>query len=203
MIRRVLVAVLAVLALAATAGCQTHAGTAAYVGDHRITSTQLDDAVGRSPQGPRGEATQNTLNVLIQTQLLRAVAAKTGIRVSDAFVAGARQDEQIRSQAAQLGVSPDVFGTLAGYFVSIQNELARQVGGTPDGVTDAQVAEVQARMAALRSDAAKAEKVTVNPRYGKFDAEQALVLPAVEAGIRQLSPEPGAPDRQGQAPAAP
>jgi hypothetical protein len=202
LIRRVLVAVLAVLALAATAGCQTHAGTAAYIGDHRITSTQLDDAVGRSLSGPRGEATQNTLNVLIQTELLRTVAAKAGITVSDAFVAGARQDEQIRAQAAQLGVSPEVFGTLAGYFVSIQNELARTVGATPDGATEAQVAEVQARMAALRADAAKAEKVTVNPRYGKFDAEQALVLPAVEAGIRQLSPEPGA-DRQGQAPAAP
>jgi peptidyl-prolyl cis-trans isomerase SurA len=202
-IRRVLVAVLAVLALAGTAGCQTHAGTAAYVGEHRITTTELDRSVASPRSGPRGEAAQNTLNVLVQTELLRRVAAKTGITVSDAFVTGAREDEQIRAQAAELGVSPEAFGTLAGYFVSIQNELARQVGGTPDGVTDAQVAEVQARMAALRSDAAKAEKVTVNPRYGKFDAEQALVLPAVEAGIRQLSPEPGAPDRQGQAPAAP
>jgi hypothetical protein len=203
LIRRVLVAAFAVLALAGTAGCQTHAGTAAYVGDHRITSTQLDDAVGRSLSGPRGEATQNTLNVLIQTQLLRDVAAKTGTTVSDSFLAGARADEQIRAQAAQLGVSPDVFGTLAGYFVSIQNEIARQVGGSAGAITDAEVAQVQGRMAALRAEAAKAEKVTVNPRYGKFDSEQALVLPAVEAGIKQLSPEPGSPAQQGQVPAAP
>jgi hypothetical protein len=203
LIRRVLVAALAVLALAGTAGCQSHAGTAAYVGDHRITSAQLDDAVGRSLPGPRGEATQNALNVLIQTQLLRTVAAKSGIPVTDAFVAGAREDEQIRAQAAQLGVSPDVFGTLAGYFVSIQNALARQVAGAAEGITDAQVAMVQARLAALRAEAASAQKVTVNPRYGAFDAQQALVLPAVEKGIKQLSPEPGAPADQGQAPAAP
>jgi peptidyl-prolyl cis-trans isomerase SurA len=203
LIRRVLVAALAVVALAGAAGCQTHAGTAAYVGDHRITSTQLDHAVGRSLTGPRGEATQNTLNVLIQTELLRTVAAKTGTTVSDAFVAGAREDEQIRAQAAQLGVSPEVFGTLAGYFVSIQNTIARQVGGSGDNITDGQIAQVQARMAALRSEAADTTKVTVNPRYGKFDAKQALVLPAVEAGIKQLSPEPGAAAQQGQVPAAP
>jgi hypothetical protein len=202
LIRRVLVAALAVAALAGTAGCQSHAGTAAYVGDHRITTTQLDRAVASSPQGPRGEAAQNTLNVLIQTQLLRAVADKNHIEVSGAFVAGAREDEQIRAQAAQLGVSPDVFGTLAGYFVSVQNALARAVGGGSAGLTDAQVAEVQARMAQLRSAAADAQRVTVNPRYGKFDVRQALVLPAVEPGIKQLSPDPAAAP-QGQVPAAP
>jgi hypothetical protein len=202
-IRRVLVAVLAVLALAGTAGCQTHAGTAAYVGEHRITTTELDRSVASPRSGPRGEAAQNTLNVLVQTELLRRVAAKTGITVSDAFVTGAREDEQIRAQAAELGVSPEAFGTLAGYFVSIQNAIVRELGGAAGGITDAQIAQVQARMAALRTEAARAERITVNPRYGAFDAEQALVLPSVEAGIKQLSHYPRAAAPQGQAPAAP
>jgi hypothetical protein len=79
----------------------------------------------------------------------------------------------------------------------------RELGGAAGGITDAQIAQVQARMAALRTEAARAERITVNPRYGAFDAEQALVLPSVEAGIKQLSPDPRAAAPQGQAPAAP
>jgi hypothetical protein len=194
LIRRVLIAALAVLALA---GCQTHTGTAAYVGDHRITTEQVDRARAGQTQAPRGEATQNSVNVLIQTELLRTVAADLGTAVSPSFIDQARADQQIQAQAAQLGVDPTAFGTLAAYFVSVQDQLARQISAGAGGLTEAQVAEVQNRLAALRGKAAHDHEVTVNPRYGTFDVRNALVTPAVEAGIKVLTPEPG------QAPTAP
>lgn len=200
MIRRVLVAAVAVLALA---GCQTHTGTAAYVGDHRITTDQVDRAVAARSQAPRGAATQNSVNVLIQTELLRTVAAGLGTAVSPSLVDQARADQQIQAQAAELGVDPAAFGTLAAYFVSVQNELVLRVMGVsvadPAALqpTQAQLAEVQNRMAALRSKAAHDHAVTVNPRYGQFDVQRALVTSGAEAGIKVLTPEPG------QAPTAP
>jgi hypothetical protein len=205
-LRPFLVAALAALALVGTAGCQQHAGTAAYVGEQRITTTDVDRAAVRAAdaQGPTsGESAQNSLNVLIQTALLQTVADKVGTKVSPAFLAEARADAGIRQQAAQLGVSPEAFGSLAGYFVSIQNDLARQLapGADPGAATQEQVAQVQARLTALRAEAARTHQVTVNPRYGQFDVQRALVTSAAEAGIKELTPPRGAATAPGQAPA--
>jgi hypothetical protein len=185
--RRAALAVAAVLAVVLVAGCQTHPGTAAYVGDHRITTADVDRTVAANAQGPREQAVQNALNVLIQTELMRSVAEQTHTPVTPAFLAGAKEDPELQAQAGQLGVAPEAFATFAGYFVSVQNALVRQLGGAAGQVTEAEVAQVQARLVALRAEAAKRRPVTVNPRYGAFDPERALVQPVVEPGIKQLS----------------
>jgi hypothetical protein len=167
------------------------------VGDQRITTAQVEDTVTvEGPgadgafSGPRREATLNSLNVLVQTALLRRVAGQVGATVTPELVAQARDDADIRTQAAQFGVDRQAFGTFAAYLLSIQSHLAtRLAAGAP--LTEAQYAQAQAQLAELRAAAARADGVTVNPRYGSFDGAAASVRQTVEPGIKLLSPERG------------
>jgi hypothetical protein len=191
-LRPVLVAALAVLALA---GCQTDPGTAAYIGGEQITSAQVEGAVAANgATASRRDATLNSLNVLIQTALLRTVARDLGADVDRSVLDKAREDPDIRAQAAQFGVRPEAFGTFAGYLLTVQQHLAR--GQAADGqLTQAQLAALQQHLAALRAEAAKERGVRINPRYGAFDPQRAAVTPTVEPGIELVSKQsvPGQP----------
>jgi hypothetical protein len=183
-LRPLVVAALAVLALA---GCQSDPGTAAYIGTDQISTVQVDEVVAaEAGQGSRRDATLNSLNVLIQTALLRTVADDLGATVSPAVLDQAAEDPDIQAQAAQFGVRPEAFGAFAGYLLSVQDHLAREaaVGGQ---LTQDQVAQLQQRLAELRAEAAEDAGVRINPRYGAFDAERAAVSPAVEPGIKLVS----------------
>jgi hypothetical protein len=186
-LRPLLVAALAAVALA---GCQSDPGTAAYIGAEQISTAQVDDGVAADAgQGSRRDATLNSLNVLIQTALLRTVADELGATVNRSVLDRAAEDPDIRAQAAQFGVRPEAFGKFAGYLLTVQDHLAREAS-TGGGLTQDQLAHAQRRLAQLRAEAATDAGVRINPRYGAFDAERAAVTPTVEPGIKLLTEQP-------------
>ncbi|HEY0485241.1 MAG TPA: hypothetical protein VGD72_03195 [Mycobacteriales bacterium] len=192
--RPLVVAVLAVLAAGSLAGCQSDPATAAYIGRQQISTAQVDHVVALdAAAGSRRDATLNSLNVLVQTALLRTVARDMGADVTPAVIAQAREDADIRSQAAQFGVRPEAFAEFAAYLLTVQRHLAQQLAGSGQ-LTPEQVTAVQDRVSGLRAQAAKDAHVRVNPRYGAFDPQRVAVTPAVEPGIKpvtqQAAPQP-------------
>jgi hypothetical protein len=181
----------AVLAVAALTGCQTHQGTAAYVGDTRITQAEVDKqvdayvatpAVAEQLQGSRAGVARAAAQLLVLDLLSeRALAAKGQ-----------------KANAADLRAVADIFKEQP-------NQVPRALGGgTPQLSADVFVrlsmiagkplsewtdADVQAMIAAIE-EAERENPVTLNPRYGSFKADAAVgqlgIVPSQPAGVREL-----------------
>ncbi|GAB1821192.1 SurA N-terminal domain-containing protein [Herbidospora sp. RD11066] len=174
------VAVAAGLALTACSG-PIEAGSAATVGDHRITTDTLDTNVAEfqkaladakiAPdqlQQLPGTVTQAVLLQLVNVSQFAQLEAQNGITVSEgevaAFYAKNNGQAAVDQILLQRGVAPGQ--TREWLKVSIGSEkLAAKLGG---GTTEQQIAEGQAKI----NELAGKIQVTFNPRYGKFDPAQ-------------------------------
>src|SRR4051794_11396021 len=126
--RRPLVAgFLLAVALAGVTGCRTDPNVAAYVGDTRITESELDSAVQQRLEDPaiaqyahghEADYTRKVLGQLVDDEVYTAVARRYGVTVDDDAVRtriheaiGGQDPEAVYGQlAAQQGISrTDVF----------------------------------------------------------------------------------------------
>jgi SurA N-terminal domain len=214
----------AALALAlALAGCgAAKVGTAAVVGDERISITQLQanverilaerDASEAAPGTPgsaapdrsdvtSGELTRQLLGRMIQSRLLEVVAADLGVppvtdgQVDQALAQLRTESGQrfIDQRAVELSIARrDVREYVRAETLAVA--VLRKLG--PEPRTQEQLDALQAR---LGQELAKAERkvgVTVNPRYGRWDSTTRQIVP-VEDGLTEpgagATPAPTAP----------
>lgn len=174
------VAVAAGLALTACSG-PIQAGSAATVGDHRITTATLDENVTEFQKALEsakiapdqlqqlpGTVTQAVLLQLVNVSQFSQLERQNGITVSDgevdAFYASNNGQAAVDQILLQRGVSP----LLARDWlkVSIGSEkLAAKLGG---GTGEQQMAAGQQKI----NELAGKIPVTFSPRYGKFDPSQ-------------------------------
>jgi hypothetical protein len=194
-IRRTLrLTAVAALAAAALAGCQTYQGTAAYVGDTRITTDTVDDQVdefysdefwAKQTEGQRAAVTSRTVNGLVLQELVKQVARDIDVdeeplpgQIDEALAAFKEDPRQIPS--GLLGAPLRVAATVSVYAQAIQMQLAKE---DPKATQDAAFKAIQ--------KTATDSKVTVNPRYGTFDPTAlAMKEPKDPAGVLDLPVEP-------------
>jgi hypothetical protein len=183
------------LAAGGLSACRTYSGSAAYIGDTRITTTQVDSTIASLPKGspvPAAEAQQLTLAY----SALNAVAAKVGAQTGVATPKpDATEVSQIASQLkvpannkfvqliaqgdawlnALLAKAPKVTPTDADlmlvYNTLIADGTVFQGGPTPS-FTDIrpqlqQIPNLDQGLGLYQqmSAAAKSSDITINPRY--------------------------------------
>jgi hypothetical protein len=155
-VRALVAAVLAAIVVLVASGCVGGSpSTVAYIGDARVTQSQLDVALGGVQQTlEQGQqvSTEAIINVMIAGQLAEQIAAQHGITVSDA-----QRDELLAgSNLAPLLEVPAA--KQIAYDVADQQLVAAAVGA------EAYVKEMQA------------VPVELNPRFGVLDpASQSIV----------------------------
>lgn len=174
----------AALALPLVSACQTNAGTAAFVGNSRISTDDLRAFAQRSEealaasggaQGATPVAVQrNDLSLLITDKLLERVAADKGIVASDSDVR-AFQAQQLGTNGAQLtqqlsmqGIGPADQGLLFRLQL-LDTAIAAKLGAKSNQQSDPTLP--------LIIEQSKREGVKVNPRFGSWDASKLRVLP--------------------------
>jgi SurA N-terminal domain len=155
-VRALVAAALAAVVVLLASGCVGGSpSTVAYVGDDRVTQTQLDVALSgvqqTLEQGQQVSA-EAVVNVLIAGRIAEQIAAQNGITISDA-----QRDELLAdSNLAPLLEVPEA--KQIAYDVADQQLVAAAIG------SEAYVKEMQA------------VAVELNPRFGVLDpASQAIV----------------------------
>lgn len=200
------VAVAAAMAAVALTACQpVKVGSAAIVGDDRITTAGLEatvrdwdrefkrnDLANQMRQG-LGEQPQSEqqLDIVSQSRVRGALNLLVSFRIADAMAAGqgiAVTEAQIDQAITALGGRQRVeAGTLADglpvrrmrdymRYIVIQDTLFRRAGGTADPQAPGSQA---ARQRLQQEFAATARRlgVKINPRYGVFDPARAQIGP--------------------------
>jgi hypothetical protein len=179
---------LGVLATGALSACQNEAGSAAFVGNTRITQQQVTDVVNKSKAGRTDENTQTALQSLIFIDLASRYAADHGIAEKPV-------SDQLVSEVAQF-LKVDPSSDLAkDYATAYQWSQTLMDAAKPATVTDEQATDIYNRAVAagalpagglsqnmgaikgssqvaksitVRDELSKAAKdygVSVNPRY--------------------------------------
>jgi ABC-type transport system involved in cytochrome bd biosynthesis fused ATPase/permease subunit len=196
------VRVAAVAAASAAAVCVSacgpvHEGAAATVGGTRISVAALDSAVAKATATPTADApadrtgtVQSSLTALIQGDLIADGAKQKGVTVSEAdiqsFLQTQRQTNGTDAATAQANGIALADLHQAVYEALLLNKLIAIVGA---GQTD-QTAQQQALTNYL-GKVATTEGVSVNPRYGAWNAAEFDVVPSDP--FTSSSPAPSAP----------
>lgn len=190
--RAVLVAALAAAALTACGSEPAHQGTAAIVGEDRITIAAVNARVaevraamttpGGVSQPERAGLVRHTIDQLVLDRLVDQALTDRQLQVTGEEVAEAKgenakllggEDRLDQALAAQLGIP-----------ASDSDAFYRQVVGVRKlAAADGQDASTPAgRAAVLRSlaEAGTKLKIEINPRYGQWDVQQAGVIDRVE-----------------------
>jgi hypothetical protein len=185
-------------ALTACGSGPAHPGAAAVVGDRKISVTTLQHEVNRvraaqnkSPQaaqllGQSGKLSQQTLTMLVQSEVIDKAAADAGVSVSTAEVqqAHAQALQQFQGNEAQFeeavleqaGVAPTGIDDYLRTSLEV-TKLTQSLGLQPgsDNGSAATVAAI--------AKTAKSLGVHVNPRYGTWDEKQAIIGAAREPWV--------------------
>jgi hypothetical protein len=207
------------LAGAALTACgQVKMGTAATVGDERVSTARLDSTVAqwekefaRNPQAGlvQQQAQQQNQQIpfdpdsprrsalmqLIDFEVWKQVAKERGVNVTQGQVDGLLAGLGGQSRVAASVLANDVPLRYTPDFARsavIQRELVRQFGINPDaqqGQVDLATQQRAAQqLSAAYTTAAQNLDVRVNPRFGTFDARQVTLGPV---GYRLSKTEPG------------
>lgn len=192
MIRRTLrLTAVAAVAAAALTGCQTHQGTAAYVGDTRITQAEVEEqvdayfsvpAVAEQTQGNRTGGSRAAVQLLVLDLLSERALASKGQKAKEA---------DLRAVADVFKAQPNqVPRVLGGGTPRLSAEVFVQlsmIAGKP--LSEWTDADVQAMITAME-EAERENPVTLNPRYGSFTADAAVgqlgIVTSQDAGVREL-----------------
>ena len=211
-------------ACAVLAACSpVKVGSAAIVGDERITVSSLDTQVANfnTAAAPYGSQVQLTatevpaavLSWLIRFQIQDQMAASAGISVTQAQVqAGiASVNSQAEQAAAQnglssaeavylnAGISPQMVPDL-GTYQAQEIAFAEQANGGQLPSTTAENNTVTAALTKAQCTAAKSLNIQVNPQFGRLDYTQYTVV-ATPNTLSQPAGVPSPASTTGLAPA--
>ena len=197
MVFRRLLAVAAVpLLLIGLSSCRSDPTVAAYVGSDEITLDQIDSYYAKAAQDPvssqlvsenGGEVKPRLVSMLVFIELLRKAADDAGVPVTAGDVAQTKtqvepQREMVTGDLALLPL--DELAEFQAYRV----KLSQWAGGS----NASQQAAEQKYSQALEA-AEKANPVTINPRFGKFDLEKVPALGSSDVAVKSASPAPAQP----------
>jgi hypothetical protein len=199
-LRLATVAVAAALTVS-LAACQTYQGTAAYVGDTRITTDEVETQVNnfyaepfwaKQAQGLRGAVHFRTMNAMVLLALVKHIATDQKVTVGGDEVgqltATLKKSPEQVDQSLQ-GAPTPLVAELIAYAQAIQKKLAKKATSQD---------QVNEGWKKLLDDAPNKYPVTVNPRYGTFNGKTRALERAKEAGIRELPKAPPAGQQQQQ-----
>jgi hypothetical protein len=205
-----------VIGVGLMAGCAAtpvKMGSAAIVGDQRISIATLGTETANLSQAAKQypgvvnltpvQETQATLTWLIRYQVNEEVARQAGITVSAAqaeaalaaaYAAAVTSAEQQgltnvtpTEILAASGIPPNTAGEL-GRYEAITNQFLRKAnGGTPPTSTSAQTAAGN-KLNQAQCQAAKALNIAVNPQFGQLDYSQLQVVTAPSPVTRSPGP---------------
>jgi hypothetical protein len=190
-------------ALTACGSGPAHPGAAAVVGDHRITVSSLQakvdevrSAEAKSAQGEQavdasGGLSTQTLSMLVQDEVISKAARDAGVSVTDAEVQQehgaalqqfAGNEQQLDTTLlSQYGVGPSAIDDFFRTNVAV-GKLIQSLGFQPgsDG----------GNAAVLKTIVKTADSlgVTVNPRYGSWDAKKAVIGTATDPWVVNKTP---------------
>ncbi|MFI7009819.1 SurA N-terminal domain-containing protein [Streptomyces sp. NPDC050145] len=205
--------VLSAAALAATpfltaCGNEAHPGAAAVVGGQRITVSQLDarvtevrDAQQAATRGDTqygqavaqsGPLTRSTLNAMVRTRVLHRAATDAGVTVTRAETQAKRAEyekqvggaEQLEAAFLQQFNIPPQRLTEAMRSEVEAGKLIEAIGADP------QTPQGQAAFAKALADASKELGVSLNPRYGTWDAKGNKSTDARVPWLNQVTKQP-------------
>lgn len=199
--RAIAVFVLGIAVAVTTSACDAdEVGTAAVVGNNRISISELQDMTRKvadrpgSPFDINGDLTElqgRLLQQEIHNNVMGELAAAEGVQISEAQVDQVL-DEQYVSQTDDFGAALIQNGfTMASLRDAVrsqleQGELLQKLGNDPDKLTTAY------------GDMAKELGVKVNPRYGEWNETQ---LEQVSGSVsKALEPQQEPQQQEGEAP---
>jgi SurA N-terminal domain len=192
-------------------------GSAAIVGNDRITLATLDTEVDNlsraveqyksTVQLSQQQQTQQTLTWLIRFQVNEELARRSGITVSNAqadaalatiYAAAKASAEQqgIPNPSLDLilaanGIPPNLAHEV-GRYQAINDQFAKQAnGGQAPTSTSAQTA-TSAKLTKAQCQAAKALNIQVNPQFGQLNYDQLSIVAAPGTVFRTAGPAPTA-----------
>ena len=200
-------------------------GSAAIVGNERITIATLDTEVTNLSQTVKlypgtvqlsqAQQTQQTLTWLIRFKINDELARQAGITVStaqaqkalDEIYSAAKANAQaqgIRNVTLDLilvanGIPPNLASEV-GRYQAIDDKFAKQVNRGQEPTSTAAQSATTAKLNMARCRAAKVLSVQVNPQFGRFDYSQVAVVPAPGIVARPAGPAK-APSKSGLTPA--
>jgi SurA N-terminal domain len=192
-------------------------GSAAVVGDQRITLATLDGEVTNLSQAveqykstvrlSQQQQTQQTLSWLIRFKVNEELARQAGITVTNAqadealatiYAAAKASAEQqgIPNPSLDLilaanGIPPNLAHEV-GRYQAINDEFAKQAnGGQAPTSTSAQTATA-AKLTKAQCQAAKALNIQVNPQFGQLNYDQLAIVASPGTVFRTAGPSPTA-----------
>ena len=187
-------------------------GSAAIVGDQRITTSALDTQVtnlqaAAKPYGKQislsaADMPAAVLSWLIRFQVSDQVAANAGISVTAAQIQAGTSDinSQAQSVASQeglasaqaalldAGISPQMLSDL-GRYQAQELAFAEQINDGKLPSTTAEGNAVDAKLTKAQCTAAKSLTIQVSPQFGRLNYSQLSVVPTPNT----LSQPPGTP----------
>ena len=211
--------------LVVTACSPVKLGSAAIVGNERITIATLDTEVANlsrtvklypgTVQLSQAQQTQQTLTWLIRFKINDELARQAGITVSTAEAQKALDEiysaAKANAQAQGIphvtldlilvanGIPPNLADEV-GRYQAIDNKFAEQVNGGQEPTSTAAQSATTAKLNMARCRAAKVLSVQVNPQFGRFDYSQVAVVAAPGIVARPAGPAK-APSKSGLTPA--
>jgi SurA N-terminal domain len=199
------------------------AGSAAIVGNQRITSSSLDQQVsnlqaasvpyGKQIQLTSAEQPRAVLTWLIRFSIMDQLATDNGISVTQAQAQSGLSE--IQSEAASSasqegynsatalflgnGISPQMLPDL-GRWVAQESAFQIKANGGKQPTTQAESNTVTAKYNKAECQAAKALNIQVSPQFGRLDYTQYSVVPATNT-LSQPSGVPSPASTTGLTPA--
>ena len=188
-------------------------GSAAIVGDQRITLATLDTEVNNLSQAVeqykstvqlnQEQQTQQTLTWLIRFKVNEELARQAGITVSDAqadaalatiYAAAKASAEQqgIPNPSLDLilafnGIPPNLAHEV-GRYQAINDEFAKQVNGGQQPTSTAAQTATSAKLTKAQCQAAKALNIQVNPQFGQLNYNQVAIVAPPSTVFRPAGP---------------
>ena len=192
-------------------------GSAAIVGDQRITLATLDSEVTNLSQAveqykstvqlSQQQQTQQTLTWLIRFKVNEELARQAGITVTNAqadtalatiYAAAKTSAEQqgIPNPSLDLilaanGIPPNLAHEV-GRYQAIDDQFAKQANGGQEPTSTSAQTATSAKLAKARCQAAKALKIQVNPQFGQLNYDQLAIVAAPGTVFRTPGPAPAA-----------
>jgi len=201
-----------------TACSPVKAGSAAIVGNERITVATLDTEVTNLSQTVKlypgtvqlsqAQQTQQTLTWLVRFKVNEELARQAGITVSSAQAEKALAEiyAAAKSSAQAQGISnvtldlilaangiPPNLAEEVGRYQAIDDQFARQANGGQLPTSTSAQAATSAQLTKARCQAAKALKIQVNPQFGQLNYDQLAIVTAPGTVFRPAGPAKAAP----------
>jgi SurA N-terminal domain len=192
-------------------------GSAAVVGDQRITLATLDGEVTNLSQAveqykstvrlSQQQQTQQTLSWLIRFKVNEELARQAGITVTNAqadealatiYAAAKASAEQqgIPNPSLDLilaanGIPPNLAHEV-GRYQAINDEFAKQANGGQEPTSTSAQTATSAKLTKAQCQAAKALNIQVNPQFGQLNYDQLAIVASPGTVFRTAGPSPTA-----------